>query len=499
MKGIRRIYIPIRPEELTIEKVEPYLYDIYSAFCVNREKITRYYDEYCLQHKILSKKRPHEDTDINNIVVEPHLAALVDFKTGYAFGNPIKYAQTKSLNSDDIEYLNKYSTFSHKRTIDKEVGTWAYATGVGYYFIQPTSKPQINIEYESPYELYCVPSTDCTKVYSSYLGKKPLFDILYSEYEKIDEKNVRTTERIFSIYLPNAFYEYLLQGSSFIRIRAEAKMYRHLPLVEKRANLNGIGIVAKVESLQDAIDRLASTELDNVEEVVNAIYVYRNVILGADADEAARKHRAMCRNGVVVLNSTNAQFPSDLDILKTQLNHSDINVLYNTLKQEMYDAVGVPLASSSVTSGGDTGSARQLGNGWENAYNRLLDDINSFLEADQTLLENIISICVQYPNNKIDNLHASEIEIKYSPNMSDNMQVKAQAYVNYTGGNAPIPPEIALSLINATSDPITIGKEIKEWGEVLLERKDDENSVKKTQNPISENGTGEIQKDLQGK
>ena len=115
------------------------------------------------------------------------------------------------------------------------------------------------------------------------------------------------------------------------------------------------------------------------------------------------------------------------------------------------------------------------------------------------MLEDIIAICKEYPDNKVNDLHASEIEIKYSPNMSDNMQVKAQAYVNYTGGNAPIPPEIALALINATSDPITIGKAIKEWGEQLEEKRQAQENAKMTQNPVSNNGTGEIQKDLQGK
>ena len=497
--GIKRICIPIKPSELTIAKVEPYLYNIYCLFEQNAMNIRNNYSKYCLQHDILAKQRPHEDTEINNIVLEPHIAALVDFKTGYAFGNPIKYAQSKSLKTDDIEYLNKYSAFSHKRTVDKEVGTWAYATGVGYYFIQPTSNTNVDVEYESPYELYCLPADSCTKVYSSYLGNKPLFDVLFATYDKISESGTRTTETIVSIYLPDTFYEYIMQGSSFIRISEEPRFYKKLPLVEKRVNRNGIGIVEKVVSLQNAIDQLASMELDNVEEVVNAIFVYENVNLGNTPEEVAGQHRAMCKNGAVVLNSTSTQFPSKLSLLKTELNHGDINILYNTLKQEMYDAVGVPLASSAVTSGGDTGSARQLGNGWENAYNRLLDDINSFLEADQILLEDIIAICKEYPDNKVNDLHASEIEIKYSPNMSDNMQVKAQAYVNYTGGNAPIPPEIALSLINATSDPITIGKAIKEWGEQLEEKKQSQENAKMTQNPVSNNGTGEIQKDLQGK
>ena len=71
------------------------------------------------------------------------------------------------------------------------------------------------------------------------------------------------------------------------------------------------------------------------------------------------------------------------------------NKLKETLIQVMYDCCGVPLASSSVTSGGDTQGARQLGNGWENAYTIILKDINSLLKADRELLKIMLWICKQ--------------------------------------------------------------------------------------------------------
>ena len=51
--------------------------------------------------------------------------------------------------------------------------------------------------------------------------------------------------------------------------RQERGLYKHLPLVEKRPNLDGIGIVAMGESMQNALDRIMSDSLDNVNDVVN--------------------------------------------------------------------------------------------------------------------------------------------------------------------------------------------------------------------------------------
>ena len=96
-KGIPKIKIPIRQSELTIEAVEPYIDSIFSQFESNAIAIRKDYDTYCLDHPIHTKVRAHQDTDINNIVLVPDLKAMVDWKTGYVYGNPIKYAQTSSV------------------------------------------------------------------------------------------------------------------------------------------------------------------------------------------------------------------------------------------------------------------------------------------------------------------------------------------------------------------------------------------------------------------
>ena len=137
--GVERIKIPIRAEELTIDRVEPYLPYILDVFQRNSSKIRKDYDEYLGKHSVLGKVRPYDSDLINHRVVEPHLYAMVDFKCGYALGNPKEYAQRESIEFDDIIYLNKSWKDADGRTVDNEVAKWVYSTGVGYYFIQPKS------------------------------------------------------------------------------------------------------------------------------------------------------------------------------------------------------------------------------------------------------------------------------------------------------------------------------------------------------------------------
>ena len=141
MAGIEKIKIPVRKNELTLEAIKPYLPAVFEKFCDNQKKIRHFWEIYENKHEIYNKTRRYEDdSDINNKVATPHLWAIVNFKSGYALGNPKEYAQTEENQTDDIKYLNKYSKSANMRTIDKNVANWVYATGVGYYFIEPKSE-----------------------------------------------------------------------------------------------------------------------------------------------------------------------------------------------------------------------------------------------------------------------------------------------------------------------------------------------------------------------
>ena len=464
-KGIPQIKIPIRRSDLSIEAIEPYLDSVFAQFKKNARQIRRDYDVYCLDHPILGKTRPHDDTDVNNIVIIPDLKSMVEWKTGYVFGNPIKYAQSQTSETDDINYLNKYVRNVCQRAVDKEVGTWAYSTGVGYYFIEPRSD-DFDIENEAPYVIYSVDSDTCTKVYSAFFGNEPLFDLVYTFYEELDEKKLKKKVEVIDIYLNDQLYTFENRVGvpvwTMVSSDDRGGIWKPLPLVEKRFNADGIGIVAMGESMQYAVDKLISNGLDNVEDIVNEIFVYKNVELGKTAEEQKQNHAAMKRNGAVVLNTpSGATGEADLDTVSTKLSLGEVKELYGIINERFHATVGVPMATSNTNSGGTTKSGSEVANGYENAYNRALDDINTFIKADTKLLNNIMWICQNTPDNKIDNLAASEIDIKYSLNLTDNILTKTQSYVNLV--QTGVPPTIALRLCKLSNDPEAEGKLIDDY------------------------------------
>lgn len=459
-KGITQIKIPVRAKGITIEKVEPYLDYVFEIFTENSTKIEKDYDKYCLDHPIQNKVRAHEDSEINNIVLIPDLKAMVDWKTGYVSGNPIKYAQNKKSDTDDITYLNKYVRSVCQRAIDKEVTKWAYATGVGYYFVEPKSE-SFNIETDAPYVLYCREANTCAKVYSSFGGHEALFDILYTTYDSLDN-GIATTVEVLDIYLPDTLYTYEKKiGEQWTKTSEQARgLYKQLPLVEKRWNTDGIGIVAMGESMQNALDTILSDSLDNIGDVVNETWVYYNIVLGETPEEQAEKHRKAKKGGAIQALASNKELPPKIETISTKLTLAEVQQVFATINEKFHSSIGVPMEMSNTNSGGTTKQGSEVANGYDNAYNRALDDINTFIKADTELLGKIMWICQNTPNNKLDNLAVSEIEIKYSLNLTDNILTKTQSYVNLV--QVGVPPQIALRLCRLSNDPEAEGAIIQQ-------------------------------------
>jgi SPP1 family phage portal protein len=490
MAGIEKIKIPVRKKELTLDKIKPYLPTVFEKFCENQKKIQHFWEIYENKHEIEGKSRRYEDdSDINNKVATPHLWAIVNFKSGYALGNPKEYAQTAEEQTDDIKYLNKYAKSSNMRTIDKNVANWVYATGVGYYFTEPKSDVY-DSEVEAPYNLWVRPADTCAKVYSSYNGEEELFDMLVTSYNKVSEGKEKEV-MLISLYLPNYYYEFeydnTIPNTPKFDIRADKTMprtiYKKLPLTEKFANESRIGVVEIGETLQNAIDTIYSNEVDNVQDLVNEMLIFKNCVLGNTPEEKAQNLRDAKRNGAIEINDKNPDIEADVKTISTKLDHTDILGLMESIKNELYATCGVPIAISDTSNGGNKQGALQLGNGWENAYDRLLDEINSFLVADYKLLDKILTICKKDPNSRLNELSPSEIEIKYNPNMTDNIVSKAQALQIFDQCN--IPPEVYIPWVRVSNDAVTTAKLIRDYREELA-RQQRENTLTNNSNNSQE-------------
>jgi len=251
----------------------------------------------------------------------------------------------------------------------------------------------------------------------------------------------------------------VLGGSFKLTTQPEPLIFKDLPLVEKYFHRQKISITELGLTIQNAIDLLTSGSLDAFIDNANSILALMNVDIDSETTEKKLEaFQKMKKSGLFLLKTNNPAAPADIKQLSNSINHKDINVKYENLIKVMYDTVGVPLSSGNVTSGGDTGQARLLGNGWENAYTIILKDIRSLIRADKKLLKKMLAICKFSPKTKdIIQLNESEIEIKYNINRSDNLLVKTQSLQNLRDVNMPL--ETSLQMVGIVSDPHSVATE----------------------------------------
>ena len=197
--------------------------------------------------------------------------------------------------------------------------------------------------------------------------------------------------------------------------------------------------------IQDGINMILSNQVDEIGEFVNAYLVFENQDLGKDWGKKVKEFR---KNRAILLRTKNPQLPAKLSQLKQAMQNGEITIAVNMFIDMMYDIVATPQTSGGVTSGGDTGQARILGNGWESAQNQAQVDIGYVLQYERELLRKILSVCKE--DDVLDNLYVADIDIKYSINMSNNILTKTQALQNLHDMN--IPYEDSLNIVNITSD-----------------------------------------------
>lgn len=465
MVGLEKLLIPVKEEELTLEKIQEYLPTVMQAFDINRQKVRSEYETYKGCHSVLSKQRPNDDTsDINNKVVEQHLWAMVNFKCGYGYGNPLKFAEKETTNSEQMTFLNRYIESVNFRGLCDKVAEWVYATGVGYLFTQPKSME--DPEYDAPFECYHIESDKCAKVYSSYLGNKPLFDLVVTPIKKFINGAWNVADYyILSIYTPTAYYEYeydiSISALSEPQKRESRNGYKLLPLTEFYAYSDKVGMVESLETLQNALDSIDSDSLDNIQETVNQLLIFINAKLGDTNEQKKQTLIDARKNGALEVFDQSKDIKADVKTLITQLNHADVNVLKNQLKADMYASWGVPLAMSGIRSGNVTQGGSEVSNGWEHAYSTILKENNNMMTGFKTWLRTILWICKSMPNCKVTELNEGDIEIKYNIARSNNMLTKTQSYGNLV--DRDVPPPIALALCELTGDPQAVGKMIEEY------------------------------------
>lgn len=470
--GRRKIYSSLKKNELTPEAILDILPSVLRIHDLNSSEIEYLWNYYKGKQPILQKEKKVR-ADINNKVLENHAYEIVEFKKSNDFGEPVQYVQKGEKDSDkvnpEISLLNKFMESEDKSSLDLDLSEWQCICGTAYRWFDTDTEAE---EDDAPFELAIPDPRRTFVVRSSDVKEEQLFCGTYSWFT---DKEAFQDTMVGVQFIPSQYRIITIYTDDYVlNIReGTAEEGRKLSIINQTINVNGkeisvntyplqpkgqriieyplnnarMGIIEIVMSQLNAINKVKSDDLDGIDQFVQSLLVFIN------QDVTVEDVKELEEAGAIKVFSNDPSKPADVKLLTQQLLHSETKIVTDDLYDKMLTILGIPRLNDKA-SGGDTGQARLLGEGWTMAYQRAKQDDLNFKKAERIFLKAILNICkddVRNVEDKIKNLRISDIDIKIPRDKSDNMLTKAQTLLELL--QAGVYPETAYTVVGLFSDP----------------------------------------------
>lgn len=299
-------------------------------------KLDRYYKG---EHKIL-KRTLSSDFLPNNKIVANHAEFITDMAVGYVFGTPVSYG------GDSAEELNKIFIEIDEDSHNNELALDLSIFGLGYelVFMSDSETPYPELANLSPMNTFIV--VDNT------VKKKPMFGVNYYPKHDIDgllkgyDVNVYTDKDVIHYCFND------LNNELPITVEIKHHYFEGIPLIEYKNNKKFTGDFEGVMTLIDAYNLLQSDRVNDKEQMIDAILAVAGADLGDDFDEKAETGKLLKELKILEL-----QPGGDAKWLVKTLNETEIEVLKNSLKDDIHEFSKVPCLTDENFAGNSSGVA----------------------------------------------------------------------------------------------------------------------------------------------
>ena len=382
-------------------------------------------------------KSKNQQPNINNKISVNYPNIAVTTINAYCFAN----APTFSCRKADKETQNKLKEFNDALARDNYYGKLLKCTmnsgicGLGYKYCRPATKDEIanGVYFRTSSELdprdtFVVRANNLDRekimavnIYTrksySQNYKKVREEIVYNVWTKwhqwlFSTKNGKLTNEQFTV--ENVVYD------------AYPLAYNRIPIIEYERKQDrtcdfeaGLGLI-------NAINNLASSRLDDVQQAVDYLITMRDI--DTSSDEALNAAYAALKKGILSFRSVEgATVQPEIKILTATLNQSEVQTLQDFYCEKLEEVLNIPNRETR-SSGGDTGSAVESRNGFRSLENIAGLVTASTFESENEMLDLILAICQNIRKCPFAGLMASDIEIKENRNKVENLESATNAY-----------------------------------------------------------------------
>lgn len=455
-KGRKIIYADC--ESIDESNVVAVLQESLIAHGFNAGQISYLWNYYKGVQPILMRKKDVRP-EINNTVVENHAQELVAFKIGYQLAEPLQYtcrmqgdkAEDGKANSTyektlaDVNELNTLMFAEDKASHDRDLFEWMCVCGVGYRMCEVDEKFDV-VEGDAPFDVYTLDPRETFVVKSSRYHHRVLMSVLIA-------RSYDTNDLIYTVYTDDMYFE-IVNGEI---VDSKPHTYKHNPVVEYRLNNARMGVFEPVLPLLDAINAVESNRLDDIEQIVQALMVFKDCdISGEDFDEMREK-------GAVKVKSLDANVKAAIEMLSNPLDQAGTQTVKEDLYQSVVNICGMPNRNGQGGSTSDTGAAVLLRDGWTLAESHAKSYELQFKRSERDFLRVVLSICKQSKDSDLD-LRIRDIELAFNRRNYENILVKSQVLTTMLGTDK-IHPQLAFQACGLFSDPDAAYKQSCEYVE----------------------------------
>ena len=417
-------------DQITPQNVAQVLSDTIGIHNRNRTLIDYLYRYYKGDQPILYREKLVRP-EVNNKVVENHALETVKFKAGQIYGEPIQYVCKKKKASKEtnaqVDLLNDYLDEANADARNIQLGIYQSAVGTAYKCILKNDDWTEGSDLP-PFQIFIPYPGDVYIIYSSRTGR-PIASVQILKDEDNEQYYLLFSSRQYFIVQNGQLKEFGING------------FDGIPINEYPNNPDRLSDIEIAITMYDAINKYQSDRLNGVEQFVQALMKFKN----CEIDE--KEFVKMVKLGAVSVKDVGNGTQSDVDLMTAELNQSESQVAKDDIYNNMLIVEAMPNRQSNT--GGDTGNAVYLRNGWDFAE-RDAKLVEAFTKEAEKASARIILNIIRKTSMDV-NISTRDFDVKITRNPTDNMLVKAQA-LDYLFKNK-IHPLIALITCGLFSDP----------------------------------------------
>lgn len=412
---------------------------------------------------ILDREKPIRE-EINERVVVNDASRIKNFKVGYEFSNPITYVKSgevKALSgkrnkildrifgrdkevedSKRIMALNEMLREQSKPSKDIALADSMKTCGLGYRLILPN-------ESDSDLSVFRITTLNpmmAFVVYKNDAFRDPMLGVSYSVLDNGTMK--------IGAWSKKNYFEVIRgigkNGKCDPAFTVSPWIYDEIPVIEYANERDILGrsfsCFESVISILDEMNTVNSDRANDIAQFVQSLLWFHNCELD---DE--QKQKLVDGNGLVITKSTGDGREAKITYLTQTLNQSEIQSYVDYLKQEVQEIAGVPMFG--ISTGGSTGIATNMSNGYSEADSRAQTSEQGFEEPERRAIKVMLAIASKHRDKDeadVGSLRVSDIGIKFTRNKSYNLTDKVNAWATMLKNGAD--PLRATEIASFTTD-----------------------------------------------